>query len=414
MATYMNDKPSEWGLLDVGCGTKPKGDVNVDFFRQGFNLQVEDQKVGAYMSPKNIPNFVIAEASHLPFKTEAFNVVFSSHTIEHVNQPFAMLREMCRVAKRKAIVRCPHRRGSGAVMPHHLNYFDATWFKQASDLLGFKNSQFITAYEYPISSKLEKTRLRRMQRTIPWRVLNRVERNILMPRIHVPWEVEAWVNKYSTPTQNSAVHFVVVYNIPEIFESCFSSSPYVSFENTTAVHNINNEPLPKIYNQAIKQHLDEDVWFAFCHQDFVLMESLQDRLRGKDAETVYGPIGARPGAKSLIGRVRQRDGTYIGCQLDEDTPVQTLDEMCLIVHSSVFRKGLSFDEQFGFHFYGADLCMQSYLLGFDVNVMPLKCHHKSRTIHGDISSIEYLLSKRFLGEKWKKFLPVRTSTTLVA
>jgi len=45
---------------------------------------------------------------HLPFKDESFNAVFSSHTIEHVQNPLLMLREMCRVANEKIVVRCMH------------------------------------------------------------------------------------------------------------------------------------------------------------------------------------------------------------------------------------------------------------------------------------------------------------------
>jgi len=79
--------------------------------------------------------------------------------------------------------------------------------------------------------------------------------------------------------------------------------------------------------------LQENVWFIFCHQDFILKEDLRSRLKGKDSEAIYGPIGGRVGANSLIGMIIQRDGTPVGGQLEEDTPVQPLDEMCLIVHS---------------------------------------------------------------------------------
>lgn len=94
--------------------------------------------------------------------------------------------------------------------------------------------------------------------------------------------------------------------------------------------------------------------------------------------------------------------------------MQTLDEMCLIAHSEVFRQGLSFDERFRFHFYGADLCMQAYILGFDVMAMQLKCQHKSKTIHGDVTSKDYLTALEMFSEKWKRFSPVRTTTTPLA
>jgi ubiquinone/menaquinone biosynthesis C-methylase UbiE len=69
--------------LDVGCGVTPTGTVNVDFVRSGENLHV-----GAVMlDPKTISNFVVADATHLPFKDGAFSLVFSSHVIEHVPDP---------------------------------------------------------------------------------------------------------------------------------------------------------------------------------------------------------------------------------------------------------------------------------------------------------------------------------------
>ena len=80
-------------LLDVGCGNAElaKGDVNVDLFREGRNLQIGNQKVGERVNPHKIKNFVVADACHLPFKAGAFKVVFSSHTIEHVSNPFACI-----------------------------------------------------------------------------------------------------------------------------------------------------------------------------------------------------------------------------------------------------------------------------------------------------------------------------------
>jgi hypothetical protein len=109
----------------------------------------------------------------------------------------------------------------------------------------------------------------------------------------------------------------------------------------------------------------------------------------------------------------QTDGTLTGYQLEKDTPVQTLDEMCLIAHSEVFRQGLAFDERFRFHFYGADFCMHAYVSGFDVLSMQLKCQHKSKNLHGDVTSPEYLSSLKIFREKWKQHLPIRTTTKLV-
>ena len=192
--------PVSFAMLDVGCGTKPKGDVNVDFFHGGLNPQTGDQIQGLLMSPKRIKNFVVADAMHLPFKAESFNVVFSAHTIEHVPNPFLMLWEMCRVAKKKIIVRCPHRRSSGAVMPYHLNYFDENWFKNASDILGFESNQFVTSYEYLISSRLNKISPYRLQKTLIWSALEHFERLKFMEKWKITSEIEVWITKKPTET----------------------------------------------------------------------------------------------------------------------------------------------------------------------------------------------------------------------
>ena len=141
--------------LDVGCGANPKGTVNVDFFREGFNPQTGDQRIGHYMKARNIENFVIGDAMHLPFKENAFDVVFSVHAIEHVTNPSGMLREMSRVAKGKVIVRCPHRRGSNAVKPFHINFLDENWFQKRASAFGL-NMQYTFEYEYPIFRALSK------------------------------------------------------------------------------------------------------------------------------------------------------------------------------------------------------------------------------------------------------------------
>lgn len=392
-------------MLDVGVGARPKGDVNV------FDLHGEEHDQRESVTRLKAENPVLADIAHLPFKDESFNLAFSDHAIVHAQNPFSMLREMCRVAKRKVIIRCPHRKGSAANMANHLSFFDEEWFKKAADVLGFRGTQFITAYDYPIKLKIASPNRQRM--SLRWRALNRLERSRLMEKALSPYEIEAWITKTHRAADTANVRFVVVYNIPTAFKNSFSSSIYVAPKNVTAYHNASNEPLPKFYNTTVRQYLHENAWFAFCHQDFILNEDIAERLEGKDVETIYGPIGGRPAAKSLSGMITQRDETTIGSQLKEDTPVQTLDEMCLIAHSEVFRQGLAFDEKFRFHFYGADFCMQAYTQGFDVLAMPLKCKHQSRTIHGDVNSPEYLSSLALLREKWKRFLPIRTTTKLV-
>lgn len=86
-------------VLDIGCGSKPRGDVNVDLYPTGFYDRV--------LSVHDIPNFVKAHALFLPFPDKAFETVFASHILEHLEQPFTALEEWERVASERVIVAVP-------------------------------------------------------------------------------------------------------------------------------------------------------------------------------------------------------------------------------------------------------------------------------------------------------------------
>jgi ubiquinone/menaquinone biosynthesis C-methylase UbiE len=76
-------------VLDVGCGDRPKGDVNLDLFFYG-----------------KWKNFIIGEAHHLPFKNEAFNKVYSKHFLEHLENPLKFFKEAKRVLKNGGTIEC--------------------------------------------------------------------------------------------------------------------------------------------------------------------------------------------------------------------------------------------------------------------------------------------------------------------
>ena len=412
----LSTEAAEYPVLDVGCGTKPKGTVNVDFFRSGQNTQIGDQIQGETMDPRSIPNFVVADACHLPFKDNAFNMVISSHTIEHVLHPAQMFAESCRVAKRKTVIRCPHKRGSGAKMPFHRHYLDETWFGQTAEALKLAHTEYVTAYDYPISNKLPKNLVSKaFKQSILWRILRHVERRLVIQKMRIPFEVECQVNKKKhKTTQQAPVKFVVVYNNADTLNQCFLSSSNVNAHDVILRENSQSNPLPAVFNRIIAEHLHENIWLVFCHQDFVLQEDLTERLKTLDTSAIYGAIGTRLGENQFYGQIVQTNGKPKGLVLKKETPVQTLDEMCLIVHTSMFRQGIRFDESLGFHFYGADLCMQTFFRGFDVYALQLACQHRSRTITGDVTSTSYLASLELFKDKWKVYLPIRITTKTVS
>ncbi len=94
--------------LDVGCGDKPKGDVNCDLYI-GSSPHFADKEHGL-IDPKQIPNFVNCDANYLPFRSNSFDVVIGSHLLEHCKHPFNVLKEFQRVTSKRVIIEVPNLR----------------------------------------------------------------------------------------------------------------------------------------------------------------------------------------------------------------------------------------------------------------------------------------------------------------
>lgn len=98
-----------YGLLDAGCGHMPKGDVNVDLYPGPTAHRCVNQRVNddVTLHVHEIPDFVKADACHLPFRNGAFRSTYSWHVIEHLRDPEAFLHELMRVSSEME-VRCPN------------------------------------------------------------------------------------------------------------------------------------------------------------------------------------------------------------------------------------------------------------------------------------------------------------------
>ena len=123
--------------LDIGCGTQPTGDFNCDLYPEDVGHRGKYHKT---IHTEAIPNFRLADVQNLPYDNGSFEEVYSSHTIEHVENPFRMLKEMVRVSNDWIIIKCPHRLGDRirGMNPSHINFFNMTWFMNAFAKLGLR------------------------------------------------------------------------------------------------------------------------------------------------------------------------------------------------------------------------------------------------------------------------------------
>lgn len=95
--------------LDVGCGNRPTGDVNVDLYINEETLHLDTLNRPKLVESKNTKNPVKADAHYLPFKDGSFGEVYSNHVLEHLENPTQALREMLRVSRYKVVFKIPHR-----------------------------------------------------------------------------------------------------------------------------------------------------------------------------------------------------------------------------------------------------------------------------------------------------------------
>jgi ubiquinone/menaquinone biosynthesis C-methylase UbiE len=56
---------------------------------------------------ESLTTFLEADAEHLPFADKSFDVVISSHVLEHLPDFDQGFRELCRVARKRVIVALP-------------------------------------------------------------------------------------------------------------------------------------------------------------------------------------------------------------------------------------------------------------------------------------------------------------------
>lgn len=100
--------------MDIGCGSNYRGTVNIDRYTD------PNPHTTQIMKPREIPNFIIADAGRLPIRSHSIKVIHCAHTLEHLEDPLQALREIARIMTGVAVLRVPN---NPVTDNHHAHLF---------------------------------------------------------------------------------------------------------------------------------------------------------------------------------------------------------------------------------------------------------------------------------------------------
>jgi ubiquinone/menaquinone biosynthesis C-methylase UbiE len=149
--------------LDVGCGHDYRGTVNIDLHPDATEHRSKNQQDinDVDLDVKHIPNFVVADCHHLPFRDHIFDNVIARHLMEHLPNPLSLLVEMRRVSKHHITIITPTkwsdaisklRTGSKEL---HLHAFDLPFYHTVADRMNLRRFTCkYTEYEFFPNSRI--------------------------------------------------------------------------------------------------------------------------------------------------------------------------------------------------------------------------------------------------------------------
>jgi hypothetical protein len=172
----------------------------------------------------------------------------------------------------------------------------------------------------------------------------------------------------------------------------------------------------KAYNSGLDDAENDIV--VFLHQDIYLpkhwFEHVTQAIQTLDASHakwgVLGSFGSRRGAAGGLGRMYATGLGFHGVPISAPEPVETLDEVVLILRKS---SGLRFDEELPhFHMYGPAICLQARHAGFTNFAIPAFCVHNTNQLI--VLPKEFFEGYRFIKKKWRQYLPIYTSCMTIS
>ena len=208
-----------------------------------------------------------------------------------------------------------------------------------------------------------------------------------------------------------AVTFVVAVNSRDVLErNLLASACFIGPQKHQVIIQEGFSSATQAYNNALDKCTNDIV--VFVHQDLFLPDNWLSELGASldflaKSDPAWGVLGCWGHTQqgSGAGFVYTNGQGLDGQSFEHPVPVQTLDEIVLILRKS---SNIRFDERLpDFHFYGTDICMAAASAGKKCYAISAFCIHNTRWYHGYPE--DFYRCYRHVKNAWSKFLPIQTS-----
>ncbi len=202
------------------------------------------------------------------------------------------------------------------------------------------------------------------------------------------------------------IRIVTVAIDMEMYRRNFTSNGHVNRWDLICIDNRGSSVgLPKHYNRIIQNHIAEDCWLFFVHEDFEVKSEMAF-MEDLDTRNIYGTFGVTLDGHFPVAYglhiCSNKDGSNavkVGLPVSEPFAVDTLDCQSILIHTSLLRdhETLRFDENLTFDLYAEDFCVSAkYRHDVASMVVPLEFQHYS---HGSLSA-RYAAGLKYLAMKY--------------
>ncbi len=215
------------------------------------------------------------------------------------------------------------------------------------------------------------------------------------------------------------MHLICPMNDLDICKQNFLASPLIPRHRIHLV--IDPKNICQEINWAIRDlDVDMDRYCILLHQDVYLPDDFEFHFeKALNEINVLDPnwaiLGVAGGAVLDTGCTALSYICECGVLIDSGMPfpypMATLDECFLVLN---LKHGLRLDESLGsHHLFGTDLCLQARAMGLTSYLIGVPVHHNHREYKNETAPQEYLDVASKLAVKWKVYLPIPTSCTVL-